>query len=225
MSFGDQSKAVFGRRDRVVDIMTTPQRAPPPPMRLHPAIIPSAVLVILILAVVGVTVWGLSGAQRMHIEAAQAEGQAAEIVNQPVTHLLRTRAVEQLYPGWFHPGADRPDFDTVDVRATQQPIYERYTYVTSDLNPTEMFIGRELEFNAATKYLYADRSLPKKRLSEGEMLEINRLYRVIGRDQRASALRLGEMAGTTAMALLLAGGIILLRRRRSDGAPAQAHRI
>ena len=39
-----------------------------------------------------------------------------------------------------------------------------------------------------TKIFYQDRSLPKKRLTEEEMLEINRLYRIIGRctDQLAS---------------------------------------
>jgi hypothetical protein len=31
-----------------------------------------------------------------------------------------------------------------------------------------------------TKYFYIDRSLPKKKLTEAEMLEINKLYRVIG---------------------------------------------
>ena len=32
-----------------------------------------------------------------------------------------------------------------------------------------------------TKYFYTDRSVPKKKLTETEMLEINRLYRIIGR--------------------------------------------
>ena len=34
-----------------------------------------------------------------------------------------------------------------------------------------------------TKYFYTDRSVPKKRLTEAEMLEINKLYRVIGHYQ------------------------------------------
>jgi hypothetical protein len=38
-----------------------------------------------------------------------------------------------------------------------------------------------LEFNAMTKYFYTDRSLPKKKLTEAEMVEINRLYEIIGR--------------------------------------------
>jgi hypothetical protein len=37
-----------------------------------------------------------------------------------------------------------------------------------------------LEFNAQTKYFYTDRSLPKKKLTEAEMEEINQLYRIIG---------------------------------------------
>jgi hypothetical protein len=42
-----------------------------------------------------------------------------------------------------------------------------------------MFRGRDLEFNAMTKHFYTDRSVPKKRLTEEQMVEINRLYRVI----------------------------------------------
>ena len=45
-------------------------------------------------------------------------------------------------------------------------------------------MGHDLEFNPMTKYFYTDRSLPKKKLTEAEMLEINRLYRIIGRDEQ-----------------------------------------
>jgi hypothetical protein len=38
-----------------------------------------------------------------------------------------------------------------------------------------------------TKYFYTDRSVPKKRLTEAEMLEINRLYRIIGHDEEQLA--------------------------------------
>ena len=43
-----------------------------------------------------------------------------------------------------------------------------------------MFLGAEVEFNPNTKYYYTDYSMPKKKLSNEEMEEINRLYRVIG---------------------------------------------
>jgi len=62
-------------------------------------------------------------------------------------------------------------------------IYAKYQYVTSDLNPRLVFPAKKLEFNSKTKYFYMDRSLPKKKLTEAEMLEINRLYRVIARDE------------------------------------------
>ncbi len=109
--------------------------------------------------------------------------QVEHIVNQPITHLRRTPGMDvSIYsPGWFHPGAEMPDFDTVDVRKTQQLDYLGHKYVTSDLNPGEAFLGDELEFNSMTKYFYTDRSLPKKKLTEAEMLQINDLYRVIGR--------------------------------------------
>jgi hypothetical protein len=103
------------------------------------------------------------------------------IINQPVTQLPRTpdMAVSR-YPNWFHEGAEKPDFDTVDIRGTQDLQYGRDEYISSDLNPGVVFRGREVEFNSMTKYFYVDRSVPKCRLSEAEMLEINRLYRIIG---------------------------------------------
>jgi hypothetical protein len=109
-----------------------------------------------------------------------------DIVNQPVTHLKRTPDMRLAFysPGWFHDGATKPDFNTVDVRTTQQLDYDGHPYVTSDLNPGEAFIGNELEFNPMTKYFYTDRTVPKKKLTEAEMLEINQLYRVIGRCER-----------------------------------------
>ncbi len=106
-----------------------------------------------------------------------------QIVNQPVTHLKQTpdMSVSVYSPGWFHDGAGTPDFDNVDVRKTQELTYQAQPYVTSDLNPGEVFVGSELEFNSMTKYFYTDRSVPKKKLTEAEMLQINDLYRVIGR--------------------------------------------
>lgn len=113
------------------------------------------------------------------------------IVNQPVTVLDRDPQMKvAVYEhGWFHDGAIKPDFTTVDVRATQTSSYSQFKYVTSTLNPGVVFLGSELEFNSMTKYFYIDRSLPKKKLSEQEMLEINDLYRIIGKCER----ELGEL--------------------------------
>jgi hypothetical protein len=133
-------------------------------------------------------------AQRAALEAQMktAVQDVQRIVNQPVARLPRTpeMKVVTFRPGWFHDGAIKPDFNNVDVRATRETPYDKHEYVTSDLNPGFVFIGRELEFNSMTKYFYTDRSLPKKRLSEADMLEINRLYRVIGRcEQELAKLR------------------------------------
>jgi hypothetical protein len=83
--------------------------------------------------------------------------------------------------------SQQADFNTVDVRTTRETPYDQHQYVTSDLNPDIVFIGSELEFNPMTKYFYTDRSLPKKKLSEADMIEINRLYRIIGRCETQSA--------------------------------------
>jgi hypothetical protein len=117
--------------------------------------------------------------------------QVKRIVNAPVPArpLSPEGRVGNFSPGWFHQGAARPNFLTIDVRITQQFPYDRYDFVTSDLTPGLMFRGQDLEFNAMTKYFYTDYSLPKKRLSADEMTEINRLYRVIGQREQDIARR------------------------------------
>jgi hypothetical protein len=129
------------------------------------------------------------GAQMAAVRADEnaAVQQVIKIVNQPVTHLPRDMTpgkVGMFAPGWFKPGADVPRFETVDVTKSQLNPYVGHEYVSSDLNPTEMFIAAELEFNPMTKYFYTDRTVPKKRLTEAEMMEINRLYRVIAADDK-----------------------------------------
>ena len=110
--------------------------------------------------------------------------QVDAIVNQPVTAYRRDPdyRVSVYSPGWFHPGAMTPDFNNVDVRKSQQLIYTS-PWVSSDVTPTMMFRGSDLEFNAMTKLFYTNRDLPKKKLTEAEMLQINSLYRIIGRCQ------------------------------------------
>ena len=85
--------------------------------------------------------------------------------------------------GWFHPGANTPDFNRVDVRQSQEFPYAGHEWVSSDASPTIMFHGSDLEFNAMTKLFYTNRSLPKRKLTEAEMLQINSLYRTIGHCQ------------------------------------------
>ena len=127
---------------------------------------------------------GRSAARRAALEAEMkaAVEEVQQIVNQPVAPLLRTDGmnVSTYKPGWFHEGASKPKFNVVDVQKTQDTSYGKHEYVTSDLNPGIVFHGSEVEFNPATKYFYTERHLPKKRLTEAEMLEINRLYRIIG---------------------------------------------
>jgi hypothetical protein len=121
----------------------------------------------------------------LQLELTNAWQQVIEIVNQPVRAFAQPANVDvsRYSPGWFHAGASTPDFNTVDVRKTQELIYANEPYVTSDLNPGMVFLGPELEFNSMTKLFYVNRSLPKHKLSEAEMLEINRLYRIIGHSQ------------------------------------------
>lgn len=139
------------------------------------------------------------------------------IINQPVRALPRTPSmhVSTFSPGWFHAGAGKPDFATVDVRATQDTAhFASHPYVTSDLNPGVAFAGSEVEFNSMTKWFYVDRSLPKKKLAEAEMLEINRLYRIIGKceeeSQAPSVMALGFVSGHKNSLLAGAAGLLVV---------------
>jgi len=132
----------------------------------------------------------------MNDAAIKAEMEAAilkvrEIVNRPVKSVAITpnMSVATYSPGWFHDGAEKPEFSYVDIRTSQQLSYEKNEYVTSDLNPGIAFHGRELEFNPMTKYFYVDRSVPKAKLTEEEMLKINQLYRIIGGAEEELARR------------------------------------
>jgi hypothetical protein len=122
----------------------------------------------------------------LHLEMTNAYNRVLAIVNRPVVAYRRTQnmRVSTYSPGWFHEGAGKPDFNTVDVRQTQDLHYGKDQYVTSDLNPGLVFLGQDLEFNSMTKYFYTNRTLPKHKLSEPEMLEINRLYRILGSCER-----------------------------------------
>ena len=85
----------------------------------------------LLLAVAVAIFWTLPGIEKLNAETTQAEQRVVEIVNQPITHLPRSGPVELFSPGWFHAGAMKPDFNNVDIRATQEHSYEGH--VTSDV--------------------------------------------------------------------------------------------
>jgi hypothetical protein len=105
------------------------------------------------------------------------------IVNQPALSVPITENMNVTHwsDTWFHPGAIVPEYGKVDVTKTQQLSYSQYEYVTSKLHPEIAFLGSDLEFNPMTKYFYTDLTVPKKRLTQSEMLEVNRLYRVIAK--------------------------------------------
>ncbi len=131
---------------------------------------------------------GAGGIPALKAELRATLQQVREIVNQPVTQVPISdgMAVEH-FPFWFHDGAGMPNFDDDDVRTSQSRANyssPRYEYATSPLNSGIAFPLSEMAFNGATKIFYRDRTIPKKMLTEEELLEINRLYRIIGRDLR-----------------------------------------
>lgn len=120
----------------------------------------------------------------LQLQLTNAWHQVEAIVNQTVRAYQRDPSyhVSVYSPGWFHPGASTPDFNRVDVRKSQELIYTS-PWVSSDVTPNMMFRGSDLEFNANTKLFYTNRDLPKKRLTEADMVQINSLYRTIGHCQ------------------------------------------
>jgi hypothetical protein len=107
-----------------------------------------------------------------------AVASAVEIINQPVPSVPKPQG-KRLVTGYFHDGATRPMFNLVDIRATQEGMFDAEEYIAWQGQPDLMWVGKDTEFNAMTKYFYVDRSLPKKKLTEDEMVEVNRLYRII----------------------------------------------
>jgi hypothetical protein len=117
-----------------------------------------------------------------------AISKAEAIINQPVSPLQRAdyMLVWTYHPGWFDKGALKPDFNTIDIRKTQKLDYQ-HQYVTSDLNPRVVYIGYNLEFNPFTKLFYRDLSVPKKKLTDMDMQEVNDIYRTIGKYEKQLA--------------------------------------
>lgn len=122
----------------------------------------------------------------LQLQLTNAWHQVEAIVCQPPPTYQRDDSYRiSIYPYWFHPGAETPDFNNVDVRKSQDLHYANQEWVSSDITPTMMWHGNDLEFNAMTKLFYTNRNMPKKRLTEAEMLQINSLYRTIGHCQAA----------------------------------------
>lgn len=212
MKVVDSPSARFGQRGRAIGAPAAPLARAPQPARGNGALLPGVAGVAAILLIVAYAMlWTVPQVDALNAQTAQAQQRIVAIVNQPVTHLRRTGQVMVFSPGWFHPGAITPDFDTVDIRATRELIYDGY--VTSDVTPTEMFDGDELEFNSMTKYFYMDRNLPKKRLSNSEMIEINGLYRVLGQNGRSVTMEWLMLAGASVL-MVVGIALLLLRNPR-----------
>ncbi len=146
----------------------------------------------------------------LNANQAQAPQSVVALVDQPVAHLPRTAEAAVFSAGFIQAPPSR-----ISARWTSAQEFPcaNDTYVTSDVNPDEMFVANELEFNAMTKYFYTDRATPKKRLSEHEMLEIDQLYRTIGHDEKALEKADAALAGAFLLALLLVASPILFIRR------------
>jgi hypothetical protein len=130
----------------------------------------------------------LSGGEQwtfLNREYAAALKRASDIINQDVPGIPVTSDMKlgDWRDGpWFHPGASTPDFLNVDIRPTQESTnYAMYDYITSDYHKGVAYPADQVAFNSNTKLLYLDRTTPKKKLTEAEMLEVNRLFHIMGK--------------------------------------------
>jgi hypothetical protein len=130
----------------------------------------------------------LSGPEQwafLNREYAAALKRATEIINQEVPGVPVTAGMKlgDWRDGpWFHPGATTPDFLNVDIRPTQENTnYAAYDYITSDFHKGIAYPADQVAFNPNTKLLYLDRTTPKKKLTEVEMIEVNALFHVMGK--------------------------------------------
>ena len=81
-------------------------------------------MVLLMIVSTASSAWASSADDITAIEAQKNDAifKVQDIVNQPIMHLKRTAEITDIgyyQDGWFHPGFITPDFDHVDVRATQ----------------------------------------------------------------------------------------------------------
>jgi hypothetical protein len=87
----------------------------------------------LLLGAITVLAYGFQSSEETAFVAEMNDAvvQVKHIVNAPVPALPRTPDVEVRVfgPGWFHEGAARPNFLSVDVSATQQFPYDQFEYV------------------------------------------------------------------------------------------------
>jgi hypothetical protein len=122
-----------------------------------------------------------------------SEDQVRQIVNQPVDPVAAPFGSRVgRFASWFGGETVKPDFNTADVGATQEFPYAVFEFVSSDLDRSVAFPASELESNAMTKFFYTDLSVPKKKLTGDEIKEINRLYRLIGKDEATLAAPNGQ---------------------------------
>jgi hypothetical protein len=124
--------------------------------------------------------WGF-----LNREYAAALKRATDIINQevPGVPIVAGMKLGDWRDGpWFHPGAVTPDFLNVDIRPTQENTnYAPYDYITSNFHKGIAYPADQVAFNSNTKLLYLDRTTPKKKLTEAEMLQVNALFHIMGK--------------------------------------------
>ena len=133
-----------------------------------------------------------------------AMGQVRGIVNQtpPVVPKPPRGAQVKIYD--YHPGALTPDFAHADLYSTRE--LWAGDFVCMETAQNVYYRSADCEFNPQTKFFFTARNVPKKKLTDGEIAEIVRLYRIIASDQRLVAAlpqRLHDAQGASADLLAL----------------------
>ena len=141
-------------------------------------------------------------AARTEMDAAM--GRVRGIVNQTPPTVPKPPPNAESYHYGFHPGALTPDFAHADLYSTRE--LWKGDFVNMDAAPGVFYRSADCEFNPQTKFFYTNRDVPKKRLTNAEIVEVVRLYRAIAADQlvlNALPQRLLDAQGASADLLSL----------------------
>ena len=123
-------------------------------------------------------------ASTTRVEFDKTTRQVQGIVNQ-VPQIVTPPAGAQTSHYGYHPGAEKPDYNSENLLATRE--LWNGEYINMDEAPGVFYRAADCEFNPQTKYFYTSRKVPKKRLSDTEYKELTRLYHLLGQQEKAIA--------------------------------------
>ena len=127
------------------------------------------------------------------------------IVNQAPQMVTPPPGSTEVYKYWYHPGANRPDYNVTNLIGTREILKGDFAYLEGAEGV--FYRSADCEFNPQTKYFYLSRTVAKKRLTDAEYAELTRLYHLLGEQEKAIA----NVPAPTAEAERVSGDLATLK--------------